>query len=230
MIARPDGPEPMPETRWATPVRLPRRGLVGLLAGLALSAGLPLPAAAGFPPGSDVAGDLPPLAFTMRRSSDGKRVTEADYRGDVVMLYFGFSRCPDVCPLTMHNMAEILRRMGKRAGKMRVLFVTVDPVHDTLPRFKSYLARFGPPPEIDGLRGSSVELAALVKRCFVQYRAPTGPDSPDPVSAITHTSYVYTFGPHGRVRDLLAGAGGPGVDFAAMATGFDRLAQTAGGS
>ena len=214
----------------ATEVRLPRRGLVGLLTVGALSAGLPLPAAAGFPPGSDVAGDLPPVAFTMRRSSDGKRVTEADYRGDVVMLYFGFSRCPDVCPLTMHNMAEILRRMGKRAGRMRVLFVTVDPAHDTLPRLKSYLAKFGSPPEIDGLRGSSVELAALAKRYFVQYRAPSGPESPDPVPAITHTSYVYVFGPHGRVRDLLAGVGGPGVDFAAMAMGFDRLAQTAGGS
>ncbi len=230
MIARPDGLAPMPDARWASGVRLPRRRLVGLLAGLALSAGLPLPAVAGFPPGSDVAGDLPPLAFTMRRSSDGKRVTEADYRGDVVVLYFGFTRCPDVCPLTMHNMAEILGRMGRNAGRMRVLFVTVDPTHDTLPRLKSYLARFGLPPEIDGLRGSSVELAALAKRYFVQYRAPTGPESPDPVSAITHTSYVYVFGPHGRVRDLLAGVGGPGIDFAAMAAGFDRLAQTAGGS
>lgn len=230
MIARRDGSGSILDWPQATGVRLPRRGLVGLLTVAALSAGLPLPAAAGFPPGSDIAGDLPPLAFTMRRSSDGRRVTEADYRGYVVVLYFGFTRCPDICPLTMHNMAEILRRMGPSAGRMRVLFVTVDLAHDTLPRLKSYLAKSGPPPEIDGLRGSSAELAALTKRYFVQYRAPVGSASPDPVSAITHTSYVYVFGPHGRARDLLAGVGGLGVDFAAMAAGFDRLAQTAGGS
>ena len=209
---------------------LPRRRFGTLLSAGAVSLVDPPFARAAFPPGSDISGQLPALAFSMIRSSDGKRVTEADYRGDVVVLYFGFTRCPDVCPLALHNMAEILRRMGQSAVRMRVLFVTVDPAHDTLPRLKNYLTGFGPPPEIDGLRGSSAELAALAKRYFVQYRAPTGPGSPDPVSAITHTSYVYAFGPHGRVRDLLAGVGGPGVDIAAMADGFARLAAAMRGS
>ena len=150
--------------------------------------------------------------------------------GKVVVLYFGFTRCPDVCPLTMHNLAETLRRMGTLAPAMRVLFVTIDPVHDTLSRLKSYLAKFGPPPEIDGLRGPSAELAALARRYFVQYQVPSGPKSTDPVSTITHTSFVYVFGPHGRARDLLASAGSPGVDVAGLVEGFVRLAQVARGS
>ena len=209
---------------------LRRRRLAVLLGAGAAWAAVPPLASAAFPPGSDVSGDIPPLVFSMVRSSDGRRVTEADMSGKVVVLYFGFTRCPDVCPLTMHNLAEILRRMGTLAQAMRVLFVTIDPAHDTLPRLKSYLAKFGPPPEIDGLRGSSAELGALARRYFVQYQVPTGPKSADPVSTITHTSFVYVFGPHGRVRDLLAGIGSPGLDVAGMVEGFVRLAQAARGS
>ena len=209
---------------------LRRRRLAVLLGAGAAWAAAPRLAAAAFPPGSDVSGDIPPLVFSMVRSSDGRRVTEADMSGKVVVLYFGFIRCPDVCPLTMHNLAEILRRMGTLAPAMRVLFVTIDPVHDTLPRLKSYLAKFGPPPEIDGLRGSPAQLAALAKRYFVQYQVPSGPKSTDPVSTITHTSFVYVFGPHGRARDLLASVGSPGVDVAGMVEGFVRLAQAARGS
>ena len=215
------GRDSAPETSAA----LPRRDLVALIALAAAFGIVPARAASGFPPGSDITGDLPPLAFAMRRSSDGRQVTEANYRGNVVVLYFGFTRCPDVCPLTMHNMAEILGRMATPAHRMRVLFVTVDPAHDTLPVLRKYLAAFGAPPEIDGLRGTPAELAALAKRYVVQYRTPTGPGSSDPVSAISHSSYVYVFGPHGRMRDLLNGIGGPGVDISAMATGFARLVR-----
>ena len=209
---------------------LRRRRLAVLLGAGAAWAAVPPLAAAAFPPGSDVSGDIPPLVFSMVRSSDGRRVTEADMSGKVVVLYFGFIRCPDLCSLTLYNLAEILRRMGTLAPAMRVLFVTIDPVHDTLSRLKSYLAKFGPPPEIDGLRGPSAELAALARRYFVQYQVPSGPKSTDPVSTITHTSFVYVFGPHGRARDLLASAGSPGVDVAGLVEGFVRLAQVARGS
>jgi protein SCO1/2 len=202
---------------------LPRRQIVGLL-GLSIL-GRAAPAAAAFPPGSAIAGALPPLAFTMRRSSDGEQVTATAYRGFVVVLYFGFTRCPDICPLTMQNLGQIMHRMGPSAQAMRVLFVTVDPAHDTLPRLKAYLAKFGSPPLVDGLRGTPEELAALTKRYFVLYQAPTGSGSSDPASAITHTSYAYVFGPRGRVRDLLADLGSPGIDVSAMAAGFTQLVK-----
>ncbi|MDA8051700.1 MAG: SCO family protein [Rhodospirillales bacterium] len=204
---------------------LPRRHFAVLIAAASLA--FPQLAAAGFPPGSDITGRLPDLAFDMTRSSDGKRVTAAGYRGKVVVLFFGFTRCPDVCPLTVHNMAMILQRMGPLAGEMRFLFITIDLAHDTLPRLKRFLANFGPPPEIDGLHGTPAELAALAKRYYVQYQAPSGPNSPDPVSKITHISCIYVFGPHGRVRYLVNDFAGSNLDFAAMTAGFDRLAKAA---
>ena len=207
---------------------LSRRG-VGLLL-LGGTAGFVRPAAAGttFPPGAAINGALPPLSFDMTRASDGKAVTAAAYRGTIPVLYFGFTRCPDTCPLTMFNLAKVLQRMGKPAEHMRVLFVTVDLAYDTVPRLRRFLARFGAPPEIDGLRGTPAELAGLAKRCGVAYRAPTGPDAPDPVSAITHTSLTYVFGPHGQARDLLGNMGSARVDVAAMAGGFERLVRTIG--
>ncbi|MGH7069207.1 MAG: SCO family protein [Acetobacteraceae bacterium] len=78
--------------------------------------------------------------------SDGRRVTAADYRGKIVVTCFGYTRCPGVCPLTMHNMAEILRRMEPLAKVMRVLLITIDLTDDTLPRLKNFLAKFGPRP------------------------------------------------------------------------------------
>jgi protein SCO1 len=202
-----------------------RRGVGLLLVGGTV--GLLRPAAgwAAFPPGSAIDGALPTLSFRMTRASDGKLVTAADYRGNIAVVYFGFTRCPDTCPLTMFNLAVILRRMGPLAARMRVLFVTVNLAYDTVPRLRRFLARFGAPPEIDGLRGTPAELAALAKRCGVAYRAPMGPDAPDPVSAITHTSLTYVFGPHGRSRDLLGDVGSPNVDIGAMTSGFEGLVR-----
>lgn len=206
------------------------RRRVGVLISAAASVAWPQFARAAFPPGSDINGRLPALAFSGVRSSDGKHVTAADYRGKIVVTYFGFTRCRDVCPLTMHNMAVILQRMGSLAEEMRVLFVTIDLAYDTRPRLKSFLAKFGPPPEVDGLRTSPAELAALSKRYYFEYQAPSGPNSPDPISKITHSSWVYVFGPHGRARDLLANIAAADIDVAAMAEGFDRLAREARGS
>ena len=205
-----------------------RRALGSLLgAGVVCLLG-PSAARAAFPPGSAIGGELPDLSFRMTRSSDGRVVTAGAYRGKVVVTYFGFTRCPDTCPLTMYNLALILRRMGPLASRVRVLFITIDPGYDTVPRLRRYLAQFGPPPEIDGLRGTPAELAAMAKRYFVVYRAPSGPAAPDPVSAITHTSFVYVFESQGRAQDILATIGNADIDVAAMAEGLARLARAAG--
>ena len=83
-------------------------------------------------------------------------MTEKDFAGHPVILYFGFTRCTDTCPLTMENASRLIRKMGPDGQKLRVLFVTIDPVYDTLPRLKTYMSSFGAPPVIDGLRGSNV--------------------------------------------------------------------------
>lgn len=178
----------------------------------------------------NIGGVLPKLAFTMRRSSDGKTVTEAEYLRKVVVLYFGFTRCPDLCPLTMQNAARVLAKMGPLASRMRVLFVTIDLAYDTLPRLKSYLDRFAPPPEIDGLRGTPAELEKLAHRYAVGYQAPSSSEAPDPVSKITHTSAVYVFDPEGRAEQILPTMSTASADVGAITADLATFASRARGS
>ena len=74
---------------------------------------------------------------------DGSDTTLADYRGKVVVLFFGYTQCPDVCPTTLFEVSEILRALGPDADKMRALFITVDPERDTPQVLKAYMANFG---------------------------------------------------------------------------------------
>lgn len=200
-----------------------RRALLSAAATLAFArSALAAPASA-----INIGGALPTLSFTMQRSSDGKMVTAADYRGKVVVLYFGFTRCPDICPLTMQNAARVLHEMGPLASRVRVLFVTIDLAYDTLPRIKSYLAHFAPPPEIDGLRGTQSELDELAHRYAVGFRAPSSPDAPDPVSRITHTSAVYLFDSHGRAEQILPTMGAASADIRAITADIETFARRA---
>jgi protein SCO1/2 len=212
----------------ARPIRFTRRRF-GLL--LASAAAIPVvpTLAATLSPGGSVQGLFPNLAFTMTRASDGKVVTAADYRGDVAVVYFGFTRCPDTCPLTMQNAARVLAKMGPLAHRVRVLFVTVDLAYDSLPRLKSYLANFGNPPEFDGLRGTPAQLAAFAKRYAVAYKAPTRPDAPDPISKISHSAAVYLFDAQGRAQQILGRLGTAKPAIAATATDLDRFARRAQG-
>jgi protein SCO1/2 len=149
---------------------------------------------------TDVTGALPPLAFTMTRADDGKTVTAKDYRGKIVLLYFGYTFCPDVCPTTLSNIARILDGLGEQAEAVRVLFVTVDPNRDTVAVLKQYADAFSP--RVDGLRGDPGQLAALAKRYRVAYSV--RPKSADHGYEVSHGSAVYVFDRGGKVRLLLS--------------------------
>lgn len=161
----------------------------------------------------DVAGDVPPLAFTMTDATTGKSVTAADFRGKLVMLYFGYTMCPDVCPLTLQNVGAVLKKLGPAADDVRVLFVTVDPNRDTLPVLKQYTALFAP--QVVGLRGSADELAQLARRYRLAYSV--SPASPSHPYGVTHSSAIYVFD-----RD-----GGPVLLVPSLATTTPDLAGTA---
>lgn len=152
----------------------------------------------------DIAGHVPPLEFQMEDVETGRAVTQAAFRGHPVILYFGFTRCPDTCPLTMQNAAALAGRLGKQGQELRVLFATVDLTYDTASRLKDFMAKFGPPPVFTGLRASPAELRKVANRYGVYYQAPSGPDAPDPVSNIGHSSATYLFGPDGKAVALLA--------------------------
>ena len=155
------------------------------------------------PPYADIKGQLPDLRFNMNLASTGAPVTAAYVAGHPVILYFGFTRCTDTCPVTMENAARLVRNMGAAGQDLRVLFVTIDPVYDTLPRMKTWLANFAAPPVMDGLRGTLSQLHAMAKLYGVQYTAVTSADTPDPVANISHSIAVYGFGSHGQARYIL---------------------------
>lgn len=143
-----------------------------------------------------VNGALPDLQFTMARAEDGKEITAKAYRGKVVMLFFGYTHCPDVCPLTMANVSSVLQKMGKKADQVRVLFVTVDPNRDTLPVLTQYAASFEP--QMVGLRGTPNQLAVLARRYRVSYRV-TPATATQPYTVV-HGPSIYVFDRKGKAR------------------------------
>ncbi|MGH7103201.1 MAG: SCO family protein [Acetobacteraceae bacterium] len=148
----------------------------------------------------DVTGwNLPRLAFTMADADTAREVSAADFRGKVVLLYFGYTNCPDVCPMTLHNIALALRRLGQDAGRVRALFVTVDPDRDTIAVLRKYTHAFAP--EIVGLRGTANQLAALASRYHIGYSV-SAPAASHPYD-VSHSSVIYVFDARGRARLLI---------------------------
>ena len=168
---------------------------------------------------TDITGAMPPLSFTMMRAKDGKTVTADDYGGKVVLLYFGYTFCPDVCPTTLTNIASILHALGPQADDLRVLFVTVDPNRDTLQALKPYTAAFAP--QVDGLRGTDAQLAALAKRYRVSYSV--RPESPGHPYEVSHGSAVYVFDRGGKIRLLLSSLSTGKPDIANTVADLKRL-------
>jgi protein SCO1/2 len=145
---------------------------------------------------SDITGVMPSLAFNMIRASDGAAVTAESYRGKVVAVYFGYTHCPDECPTTLANLASVLRALGPAAKDFRVLFVSVDPKRDALPVLKAYVNTFAP--QIDGLRGTDDEIAALARRYRALYRVT--PTSAGPNEQVMHSDSTFFFDAYGRAR------------------------------
>ncbi|MGH2836635.1 MAG: SCO family protein [Solirubrobacteraceae bacterium] len=143
----------------------------------------------------NITGLLPALQLELT-NQDGKPVTAADYRGKVVMLYFGYTHCPDVCPTTLAHLEAAIKTLGSAASRTRVLFVTVDPKRDTTAVLKSYVNFFGP--QFVGLRGTPGELAALTKRYRVAYHL----EPPDRFGnySVDHSSAIFIFDGSGRSR------------------------------
>ena len=169
--------------------------------------------------GSDVSGSLPPLAFSMTRAADGKAVTAADYLGKVVLLYFGYTFCPDVCPATLLNLSMALRKLGRRRESVRVLFVTVDPGRDTLEALRQYASSFAP--EVVGLRGTADQIAALARRYRVAYSVKPSPNPAD--YEVVHGAAVYVFDASGAARLLFEGASSQKAELGGFARDIGRL-------
>ena len=167
----------------------------------------------------DVQGSVPPLRFEMTDATTGKPVTAAAFRGKIVLLYLGYTNCPDVCPLTLHNIAEILHRLGKAADEVRVLFVTVDPHRDTPDVLRRYAALFAP--QIVALRPDANQLARLARRYRLAYSV--SPATASHPYEVTHSSAVYVFDRTGAARLLVPSLANAEPDLAGTAADLERL-------
>jgi protein SCO1 len=126
---------------------------------------------------------------------DGTTVTEQTYRGKWLLVYFGFTFCPDTCPTTLLEVAAALEKLGPDADKLQPLFITVDPLRDTPAVMGNYTQSFHP--RIIGLTGTPQQIAAVAQEYGVYY-APhrTGPAAEDYV--MDHGTYLYLMDPEGQ--------------------------------
>ncbi|WP_049623522.1 SCO family protein [Frateuria defendens] len=143
----------------------------------------------------DIGGHMPDLDFALT-DDQGKAATGADYRGKVVLLYFGYTHCPDVCPLTLAQLHVTMQRLGPLADGARILFVSVDPARDTPPVMHAYVSAFDP--RAVGLTGTPRAIEALSKR----YRSAftREPDQGEGRYEVSHSSAIYVFDRAGKAR------------------------------
>ena len=177
-----------------------RAALAGGMAGLAALAGCDKIAQAlgrkdGFRSmeitGADYARDFNLL------DANGQRRTLADFRGKAVLLYFGFTQCPDLCPTALARAAEVKRQLGPEGARFVTVFITVDPARDTPELLRQYLAAFDP--SFVGLCPTPEELKQTAAAFKIYYKAvPTGSSY-----TMNHSSQAYLYDPQGRLRLVL---------------------------
>ena len=119
-----------------------------------------------------------------------------EFQGKVVVLFFGYTQCPDVCPTTMTELAQVKKSLGTDADKLQVVFVTVDPERDTPDVLKAYMANFDP--TFIALRGTPEQLAATAKDFKVYYKK-TGGKTPTSYS-MDHSAASYVYDTKGQLR------------------------------
>jgi protein SCO1/2 len=143
----------------------------------------------------------------------GKRRTLADFRGKAVLVFFGYTSCPDACPTALAEMAQVVDRLGPDGARVQGLFVTVDPGRDTPERLARYVTAFHP--SFLGRRGAPEEVEQTAKEFKVYFRraeqASSGHSHDDGGYMVDHTTAIFVFDPQGRVR-LFVSQNGRSVD------------------
>jgi len=142
---------------------------------------------------------------------DGRIVTDQTYRGKWMLIYFGYTFCPDACPTALTNVSTALETLGNEADKVQPLFITVDPRRDTRQVLGEYLKSFDP--RIIGLTGSEEQTTAAAK-VYRVYFEPSKDEGGDNY-LVDHSSYVYLMDPSGKFVGVIMGTM-PGKEMAAQ--------------
>ena len=144
---------------------------------------------------SDITGSTFGRDFSLS-DANGKVRTLADFRGKAVVVFFGYTQCPDVCPTTLAALAETMKQLGPDAERVQVLFITVDPERDTADLLGKYVPAFDP--RFLGLRGDADATARAAKEFKVIYQKQPG-TTPGSYS-MDHSAGTYIYDPQGRLR------------------------------
>ena len=136
---------------------------------------------------------------------NGQSRSLKDFHGKVVVLFFGYTQCPDACPTTMTELAEVKKLLGPDGDKLQVLFVTVDPERDTPSVLKGYMASFDP--AFLALRGTLEQLAAMAKDFKVYYKKVDGRTATS--YSMDHSAASYVYDQQGRLRLYTRNGSGP---------------------
>jgi protein SCO1/2 len=135
--------------------------------------------------------------FTLQ-GVDGREVSSGSFAGRWLLVYFGYTFCPDVCPTVLISVGHVLDSLGPAGQRLQPVFITVDPARDTASHLETYLTAFSP--RILGLRGDPKQLEAAARQFHVYYRRR---DLGNGEYAIDHSSYLYVISPDGHLAKVL---------------------------
>lgn len=125
----------------------------------------------------------------------GNAVTEQTYRGKWLLVFFGYTSCPDICPTTLYDVARTIKALGPDAEQLQALFVSVDPEHDTVDVLAKYIPAFGP--SIIGLTGESGNVEEAAHAFHAHYEKVAAPEMPSGYT-VDHQSFLYLIRPDGH--------------------------------
>lgn len=126
----------------------------------------------------------------------GKSVTDADFRGNYMLIFFGYTYCPDICPTTLTDMGDAMRQLdGEQADKVTPVFITVDPERDTVEHLAGYVEFFHP--RLVGLTGTTQQIADVARAYKIYFRKGEIPDDDPEGYLVDHSSIAYLVGPDG---------------------------------
>lgn len=147
-----------------------------------------------------VRGFMPDLKFTLS-AANNQVFTEKEVNGKIVLLFFGYANCPDICPTSMAQLAEVMEKLGDDAKKVRILFISVDPHRDTPDMLQAYVEHFDDRYAI-GLTGTEKQIADLARRYRVAYQIGKPSKANENHYEVSHSRGVYFFDSNGKARYL----------------------------
>ena len=153
----------------------------------------------------DITGAPYAQALTGLADPQGQARSLADWRGKAVLVFFGYTRCPDVCPTTLQDAAEVARLLGPQADRFQVVFVTLDPARDTPNVLEPYVKSFNP--SFIALRGDDASTRQVAQHFKVFFERVEGKSPGN--ETFDHTAASFVFDPEGRVRLYVRGGQGP---------------------